>query len=153
MWKVSCPECGTEVSKKSREDARETVTQHNQQRHDGTEEAEVIGEEDPIPGYLDAAEDPHSMLFYVHRNNGVYRAMCTECERIKVVRSRAEARDLCDQHNGFAHDGDPVAGIPREDLEESKDRMIPISTDPTPGKKKGIDLLAEMHEELEIVTR
>jgi len=146
-WRVRCTECDRSLDRESRTAAEETVEEHNDRRHDGESVAMVVGETDPLDSFRETLEDPSSRLFYVHRTNGVYRTICLECEGIEVLDDRDEAWDLAERHNDFAHDGESVAGVVREDLEETKDRRIPISS----GESKA-SLLAEMTE-LEVVTR
>lgn len=155
-FKVRCPECDRTLTKNSEEAATDLVDSHNESRHDGEDVAVVVGEQDPLDSFIDALEDPHSGLFYAHRKNGVYRVMCMECEGIEVVDTTEDAWDLARRHNEFAHEGDAIAGVVEEDLEETKDtfeRSTPLTSKPESGVSKRAKLLATMQTERTVVTK
>jgi len=148
MFKVHCPDCGSTVTKETESAAEDTVDSHNDKRHDGQDVASVVGEQDPLDGFLDLLDDPHktSSLFYAHRNNGQYRVLCRDCEGLEVCTETDEAWELVDEHNEFAHDGDAVAGVLEEDINETTDRRLPIDG------PDAVQLVADISSDKAIIT-
>lgn len=150
MFEVECPQCDRTVTKETQAEAEELVESHNEQRHGGENVAIILGEKDPLTSFVDVIDDPHKTesVFHAHRNNGHYRVMCPECERLDTFDEKSEAWASAQKHNEYAHQNEePQAGIIEEDLQEESDRKFPLIDGPSI-----VELVAEINDKRTVVT-
>lgn len=127
--KVVCPECDTVAPKDNKEEAEEQVKTHNNSIHSGNEVAYVEGEHNPLTDFVEYLDDPNteSHIYYAHRNEGMLRGICPECEEIKVEQEVDILIEKLEKHNALKHDGESIAGVVTEDLDgTAADRRRPL---------------------------
>lgn len=58
-----CPLCVRVVSKLDRDELQDVIENHNEQRHDGNEVAEIVSAEE-LDGFMDRVKSQHGMEVY-----------------------------------------------------------------------------------------